>query len=173
VARITGRIAALVLGLVLSGASVAQSYLPGPHTMPPSAAENLAVLHWTAWSAACDLKKVDCRKWPMPVVVYGLLPGSYGRYRFGSDIVQIDLRLMGGEFAQTVIIHEMIHYIQDLQRPLRPDLLTAEQACHDEEEAYRLVYAYVLVTGTAIKDFRVKQWDVAKFAYPHCFKLEK
>lgn len=167
------KIAAFVLGLALAMPAFAQSRFPGPSSIPLESAETIQTLHLFAWGAACSLKKAKCERYQMPQVAYGLLPGEYGKFRPGTSVVLLDMRIVGQELAVVVLVHEMIHYLQDLENPLRTGPLTVAVACADEEEAFRLAYDFARLNDIAMKDPRLDTWESALPKYPFCPQVKK
>jgi hypothetical protein len=144
----------------------AQSYLPGPWSIPNDTAAQLQSIHMRAWKLACELKRVDCKTFPPPAVAYALMD-AYGKYQVGSRVVLVDLRMYGQEYGAMVLIHEMIHYIQSLQRPMVVEI-DSKMACADEAEAHRLVYAFALINNLAAGDPRLKDWTPERAADYRC-----
>lgn len=153
----------LLAGLVLALLPFAAQPLPQldhPFSLPTNAAEQLESIHRRGWAIACELKKTNCSGWPMPVVAYTLMD-AYGKYQIGSRVVLIDLRMYGQEFGALVMIHEMIHYIQAMKRPMVVEV-NNEMGCADEKEAHELVFAFAMLNDVAKDDPRLKDWTSAR-----------
>lgn len=142
----------------------AQSAFLGPSTFSQEAIGGLMVIHFAAWTNACELTKADCNKYTPPRVTYAILPAAFGAFRSGTDVVFIDLRLLGQQAAIPVMVHEMVHYIQDRREPLKRPMTNARK-CRDEKEAHDLAIAFVALTGIAANDPRIRSWDNAKYGY--------
>src|SRR6185503_1651574 len=160
-------LAAQLLSFGVIGSATGQSVMRGPSSLSPPVAEALFNLHLDAWHAACELKRIQCPMYPMPKVAYGFLAGALGSYTFKSNTVLLDIRLIGQPISKVILVHEMIHYIQDKQRGSQPEV-TIAVACHDEEEAFRLSYTYSIINNVALDDPRNKDWPSAMWAYPGC-----
>ncbi len=156
------------LGLSCGSVVTAQSYLPGPWSLDQKRAEALFSVQGLAWGEACALKGIKpamCAKLPPPRVSYGFLPMQYGGYKIGSYHVVIDVRIMGQSLSGVIMVHEMIHYIQDLQRKDGPVSIAEE--CAAEKEAFNLSVAWARRSGLAKDDPRLKDWaDLATDSPP-------
>lgn len=146
--------------------SFSQSRLPGKWSWTDEQVNAMAILQLEAWSSACGLTKFECRDIVMPRVAYGLLPYLYGSYDVGSRTIIVDIRIFAQPIAFTVMVHEMIHYIQG-KRDFKPGtvLITQEQSCKGEKEAHDLVRKFVDQTGVAKDDVRVRKWEDAAIGY--------
>lgn len=161
--KVIAFIAGSAIGVLLAVGAGAQSALPGKHTFSESTVATLMGVHLDAWWTACKLMKTVCRDIVPPRVAYTLLPRQYGAFDIGSRTVLVDIRVFAQEVSYPIIVHEMIHYLQDKRAPLRTSLTTA-QMCKDEEEAHTLVLRYTQTSNVAKGDPRVKAWaDAAAF----------
>ena len=89
-----------------------------------------------AWSWACIIRGTDCRNIIKPLVAYtdDLSRESQGRYMVGSGMVEVALAYYGDRYSIVVMVHEMTHYLQYLERGGRPRTIT--ERCRDEMQAF-------------------------------------
>ena len=158
--------------LLFSGA--ATPAFVGPTTLEPSTVELLFSTQIYAWKLACEAKKVNCEAISPPLVGYAILWGQYGRYYIGADEILVDIRLIGQPLSVLIIMHEMIHYIQNVQGHDLKGGPSAAPRCDDEQEAFTLVRKtndeLKIYVGPDIEKY-VQTWEHAKENYPACMML--
>jgi hypothetical protein len=105
----------------------------------------------SAFADACRLSHYDCAGVPPPairVTDFGSDFGVYGLY-LGGDIVWLasDIELLKGrDYAYAVLIHETVHYLQEVVGHL-PRSTSLFEVCVKEEEAYLVSNRWLLERG--------------------------
>lgn len=162
-------LAALLLSLVLALPAGAQSAFTGPSTFTAGTVELVFASRVSAWRAACQLKRVNCAAYVVPMVAYGVLPsGHVGSYRHGDRVVLVDIRALGQPYGHLTTVHEMIHYLQFVTGQIVPGSGNYLTTCEAEAEAFELTY--LLSVREGVEDPRVLQWDNVRDRYPGCGK---
>lgn len=110
-----------------------------------------------AWKAACRVKKASCMSIPQPSIAWAPLPSAFGQYHMGDAAIVMDSSIRGQAFAQIVMLHEMVHYLQHFKDGNEP-AKTKDEACASEKEAVLLSYPLAKEWGLTM-DGRVRSWD--------------
>lgn len=92
----------------------------------------------SAWQEACDLGAYSCEGVDRPVVEYdetGLESGLWGYYMLGTRVVFLSV---GQPLEQeySVLVHEMVHYLQYTYAKRRQ--VTLNDKCQMEREAFEV-----------------------------------
>jgi hypothetical protein len=104
-----------------------------------------------AFADACRLSQYDCAGVPPPaarVTDFGHDFGVYGVYMGGNLIwIASDAELLLGPVSlHAILIHETVHYLQEVVGHLRPSSSMLE-VCAKEEEAYLVMNAWLIERG--------------------------
>jgi hypothetical protein len=114
---------------------------------PPSAAEK-------AFADACRLSQYDCRGVQAPQIRRSAFVeplGFYGVYLGGNIVyVAIDVDYAHDPSAYAIVVHEIVHYLQETIGHLRPSTNLLE-VCTKEEEAYVVSNALLVELNLADK----------------------
>jgi hypothetical protein len=149
--------------------SIALAFGPTPALAAPSAIPQTVIE--AAFQVACSYTpNVDCLTAARPRVLYDALfekYGALGRYP-ESGLVQIDYHFapslandqMIGVEAFTILVHEMVHHLDDLQGYLGSDLFSL---CASEGKAWYVSNAFDVKIGRP--DLAQPDWQEA---YPYC-----
>ena len=144
-----------VSALVLLAASAAAN-------AEPLFVKDISKMERTAWRIACDFKGYDCSNIPVPQVWYMEMEGTHGRYWRGAPGIEVNTKLIGQVFSGLVMVHEMVHYIQDYQ--IRQSLNHGFNShCDREREAFNITLAVAFSLN--IKDSRLVSWPEIARAY--------
>lgn len=156
---------ALVALALSCGTAYGQSAFPGPSSFSVAEQDTLFIAQVAAWDSACFLMKMtkECRDIRPPRVGYALLAGDFGNFDGGTRTILVDLRLLGQGTAIAVMVHEMIHYLQD-KRDGPDRKLTLKTKCAAEKEAHDLVQDWYKIMDMK-PDPRAYPWDKAKILY--------
>ncbi|MHC4302575.1 MAG: hypothetical protein ACYS7Y_35390 [Planctomycetota bacterium] len=141
----------VLLLVMLSGCATTYQLVPPSH---PKLQETFAV--------ACELLALpECTTMEMPTVLFGDTGNALGYYVFGTRVVVISRecvgRLADKVACDSVVIHEMIHYI------LWQAGLFRDDPCKSEDVAWRLMNVWVKRENR--RDLVVKNW---RRMYPQC-----
>lgn len=162
-------LAALLLSLVLALPAGAQSAFTGPSTFTAATVELIFASRVSAWQSACQLKRVNCAAYVVPMVAYGVLPTGYvGSYRQGDKVVLVDIRTLGQPYGHLITVHEMIHYLQYVTGQVVQGSRNYLSPCEAEAGAFELTY--LLSVREGVFDGRVLQWEEVRDRYPGCGK---
>lgn len=150
--------AVVALSLGLAAPVAATQFGPNKYS------SDVKALEQEAWDLACSYTGVDCAWVPRPLIWYLNIPtGAYGRYYFGTNSIIVNQSLYRETFSGMVMMHEMVHYLQDRFRPA-PMFLS--QICQMEAEAFNTTYA----AAARLKywDDRLAVWPQIRHAYFGC-----
>lgn len=145
--------------------TMSQSRLPGVWSFTDEQVILLATMQGNAWVEAKRLMRMEGLGIAPPKVGYGLLMGRYGSYDVGARTVMVDIRLLWQPLSTTVMVHEMIHFIQDKKDPLRKDMIDVHTVCREEKEAHDLTYKWAVEMNIAQWEPRVRKWEDAAISY--------
>lgn len=149
----------LLLGAMLALSPAANaSGITGPSSVTADQAQELQLIAYHAWREACEAKDMVafCNTVRQPLIGYALMPGKFGMYPIGSGVLFINLEIIGQPFSFVVMVHEMVHVLQDHDNKERTE-------CEDEAEAFRLAFNASLIYE--IEDKRIYTWTEAKGMY--------
>ncbi len=151
------KLVALCLSLILASPVVAA----------PVFLASINQMHQEAWRDACKYKATYCEEIPMPQVWYTEMDRTmYGYYEYGAAGVHIRMNLLGTEFSRYVVVHEMVHYLQERQEETGYTGVLYRFTCVRESEAFNVVAGLALERGYV--DPRIKSWGEASAYYPQC-----
>lgn len=93
-----------------------------------------------AWQMACEAKQIDCTLVELPRVAFTLMPpGALGMYPNGGGTVFVNIRYLYYSESVSVMLHEMVHYLQQVQIVNVPGFHMTW--CEREAEAFTLTLA--------------------------------
>ena len=109
----------------------------------PARSATINEMHAQAWEQACVYKALNCKGLSAPQVQYlNLEEGMLGYHIYGTDVVVINLSLLGTPESKYIIIHEMVHYLQfQMAAVLIPYRFIVISDCLMESEAFNIVAA--------------------------------
>jgi hypothetical protein len=107
-----------------------------------------------AFADACRLSHYDCAGVPPPAVRvtdFGHDFGVYGAYLGGNLIwIASDIEVLAGrDYAYAILIHETVHYLQEVVGHL-PRSTSLLEVCTKEEEAYLVSNRWLVERGLEV-----------------------
>lgn len=110
-----------------------------------------------AWQMACEAKKVDCTRIEAPILAFTVLgPDTLGMYPGVGPIVLVNSDYLLKLSSVPVIVHEMTHYIQQVEIE---NLGVHMTRCQREKESYTITREIALKYGLDTSAGGTEPWE--------------